>query len=87
MQHMVSHYLMHYLWFNHELTKRVYYKCFSGLVLIKYISEPIYYLYKVGSTSFSLDVSTFLQFMIMGVEMALQSSIPNLFKISMQYFP
>jgi hypothetical protein len=46
-----------------------------GLVLTKYIKEPISCLYNVGSTNFESDVVAFFRLLIMGVAIGLQSSI------------
>ena len=61
-------------------------KLISGFVLVKYISEPIIYLYRVASIAF--DVSSFrnFKFVVIGVAMALQCGIPNLFRISTYIF-
>ena len=52
-----------------------------GLVFVKYISDPIIYLYSVASIK-SDEVSTNnFNFVSMGVFMDLHSSMSNLFKI------
>ena len=57
-----------------------------GLLLVKYNSEPIICLYRVASIAF--DVSSFrnFKFVVIGVAMALQCGIPNLFRISTYIF-
>ena len=60
-----------------------------GLVLTKYINDPISYLYRVGSISSESeeDTNSFFIFITIGVAMGLQFSIPNFFNISTMYFP
>jgi len=58
-----------------------------GLLFVRYISDPIIYLYSVASIK-SDKVSTIsFSFASMGVFMGLHSSMSNLFKISTVYFP
>ena len=79
--------LMYPLWFYHGLTRVLTAKKISGLVLTKYMRDPMSCLYKVGSTSLSSDASIIFQLVIMGVDMGLQSCILNLFRISIAYLP
>jgi len=58
-----------------------------GLVLTRYISNPISCLYKVGSTSLPLEVFIFLQLVMIGIAIGRQSYILNLFRISDAYLP
>jgi hypothetical protein len=57
-------------------TKYIY-----GLLLNKYIKEPINYLYNVRSTNYKSKVVTFFRLVIIGVAIGLHSSIQNLFRI------
>ena len=72
---------------HHILTLRVHTKHISDLVLVKYISEPIFCLYKVASIVSNVSSFNKFKFVVIGVVMALQSGIPNLFIISTVYFP
>jgi hypothetical protein len=72
---------------NHELNQGVNKKQISGLVLTRYINEPINYLYIMGSTKFESEAPSILRLVFMGVVMELQSIISNLFIISIAYFP
>jgi hypothetical protein len=56
-----------------------------GLVFVKYINEPIIYLYKVTCTIFDEVSHNNFGFVVIGVVMDLQSIIPNLFRISTTY--
>ena len=68
--------------------KELIVKLMSGRVLTRYMSDPVSWRYNVGSNSSELDASIFLQLVtIRGVDMGLQSSILNLFKILTAYFP
>ena len=64
-------------------------KQISGLVLIKYIKDPINCLYIVRSTKseFEVESLSFFTFVTIGVAMDLHSIMPNLLKISTVYFP
>ena len=69
-------------WFKVFIAKHIF-----GLELIKYIKEPINYLYNVGSINFQFEFVAFFGLMIIGVAIGLQSSILNLFRISIAYLP
>jgi hypothetical protein len=58
-------------------------KKISGLALTRYIKDPIYCLYIVGSTKYESEVESlnFFGFFIIGVVMDLQSIISNLISI------
>ena len=62
-------------------------KHISSLVLVKYISEPIIYLYKVPYTVFEESSFNIFKFVFIGVVIDLQSIIPNIFRIYTIYFP
>ena len=57
-----------------------------GLVLARYIKEPITCLYNVQSNISEYEVVTFI-LVIIGVPMVLQSFIRNLFRILIAYLP
>jgi hypothetical protein len=59
----------------------------SGLVFIRYINNPIIYLYRVASIKTDEVSTNNFSFASMGVFMDLHSSMSNLFKISTVYFP
>ena len=63
-------------------TKHIY-----GLVLVKYIREPIIYLYKVASTTFEASTFNSFKLVFIRVVIALKYNIPNILKISTVYFP
>jgi hypothetical protein len=68
--------------FYQILTQGVHKKHISGLVFIRYITEPIICLYRVASTN-SDEVSTrSFNFVSMGVYMDLHFNMSNLFIIS-----
>ena len=69
-------------WLKVFIAKHVF-----GLVLTKYIKEPINSLYNVGSANSEYEVVTFFRLVIMGVAIGLQSSIQNLFRIWTAYLP
>jgi hypothetical protein len=49
--------------------------------------EPIDNLYNMGSTAYDIEASIFFWLVTMGIDIALQFSIPNSFIISIAYFP
>ena len=69
-------------WLNVFKAKKI-----SGLIFIMYINDPIIRRYIMESTvSDEASLNSF-RFNAMGVVMALQSIILNLFRISTAYFP
>ena len=62
-------------------------KLMSGRVLTRYMSDLISWRYNVGSNPSEPDASIFLQLETRGMDLGLQSTILNLFKISTAYFP
>jgi hypothetical protein len=50
-------------------------KQISGLVLARYMSEPIKCLYTVASTKWIYEALSFFQLVVIGVDMVFQSSI------------
>jgi hypothetical protein len=64
------------------MTKHIF-----GLVFVRYINDPMIYLYNVASIN-SDEVSTnSFNFVSMGVFMDLHSNMSNLFRILTAYFP
>ena len=57
-----------------------------GLVFVRYINEPIIYRYIVASIVFDETSLNSLKFDAIGVAIALQSNILNLFRIPTAYF-
>ena len=56
-------------------------------VLTRHISDPISWRYKVGSNPVEPNASIFLKLETTGMDIGLHSSILNLFRISIGYFP
>jgi hypothetical protein len=59
----------------------------SGLVFVRYISDPIIYLYSVASINYDEVSANNFNFASMGVFMDFQSNMSNLFRILTTYFP
>jgi hypothetical protein len=58
-----------------------------GLVFVRYISDPIIYLYSMASINSDEVLTNNFSFASMGVFMDLHSNMSNLFRISTAYFP
>ena len=74
----------HMNWLRAFTAKQIF-----GLVFVRFIKDPINWRYMVGSIKFESEAESlnFFKFASIGVAMDLQSNIPNLFSIFMEYFP
>jgi hypothetical protein len=63
-------------------TKQIY-----GLVFVRYINDPMIYLYSIASINSDEESTRSFNFVSMGVFMELHSNISNIFSISTAYFP
>ena len=69
-----------------ELAQGVQAKQIYGLMFVRYIKDPIIWWYTVASTASDQASLNSFRFDAIGVVMALQSIILNLFRISTSYF-
>lgn len=69
-------------WLRIFTTKHMYIQVFT-----KYISEPINFLYLIGSTTLDWELLSLFKFVIMGVIIGLQSIMSNLFNITYDPWP
>jgi hypothetical protein len=73
--------------FYQKLIQVVHRKQMYGLVFVRYISDPIIYLYSVASINSNELLTNRFSFTSMGVFMGLHSNMSNLLKILTVYFP